>query len=98
MTILRICLRLLSDGDSLLLPVYAKPGAPETGGAEAGGCAAACQVAIHLLQLLTLLHPNVFCMHVQRIAQSAIVSRLCGLYIQPTDARSISLLGFGALG
>ncbi|KAL8437169.1 hypothetical protein ACSSS7_001148 [Eimeria intestinalis] len=72
-TILRICLRLLSDEDSLLLPVYPQTGASESAAHETAGCAAACQVAIHLLQLLTLLHPNVFCMHVQRIAQSAII-------------------------
>ncbi|KAL8271258.1 hypothetical protein Esti_004824 [Eimeria stiedai] len=72
-TILRICLRLLSDEDSLLLPVYPQTGASESATHETAGCAAACQVAIHLLQLLTLLHPNVFCMHVQRIAQSAII-------------------------
>ncbi|KAL8453879.1 hypothetical protein Emag_001687 [Eimeria magna] len=72
-TILRICLRLLSDEDSLLLPVYSHSGACASATHETAGCAAACQVAIHLLQLLTLLHPNVFCMHVQRIAQSAII-------------------------
>ncbi|KAL8434250.1 hypothetical protein Efla_002015 [Eimeria flavescens] len=77
-TILRICLRLLSDEDSLLLPVYERSDVSRTAASETAGSAAACQVAIHLLQLLTLLHPNVFCMHVQRIAQSAIilVSRL----------------------
>ncbi|CDJ27700.1 sec7 domain-containing protein, putative [Eimeria mitis] len=73
-TVLRICLRLLSDEDSLLLPVYTKAGTPELGTPNTSGCTPACQVAIHLLQLLTLLHPNIFCMHVQRICQSATVS------------------------
>ncbi|OEH80424.1 sec7 domain-containing protein [Cyclospora cayetanensis] len=79
-TVLRICLRLLSDADSLLLPLYsaATPALQQEASKASTGRAEACQVAIHLLQLLTLLHPNVFCMHVQRISQSAIilVSRL----------------------
>ncbi|CDJ49832.1 sec7 domain-containing protein, putative [Eimeria brunetti] len=42
-TVLRICLRLLSDEDSLLLPVYTKTGAPQLGAPNTSGCTSACQ-------------------------------------------------------
>ncbi|KAL8447904.1 hypothetical protein Emed_004199 [Eimeria media] len=50
-TILRICLRLLSDEDSLLLPVYPQSGACESATHETAGCAAACQILISRLNL-----------------------------------------------